>query len=64
MKKRTKYLLLAAALCLLVCLVLLLTGKKPEPVTLRVSLYKTLPDYEGFEKKTAECWNENKARRG
>ena len=58
MKKRTKYLLLAAALCLLVCLVLLLTGKKPEPVTLRVSLYKTLPDYEGFEKKIAECWNE------
>ena len=29
-KKRTKYLLLAAALCLLVCLVLLLTGKKPD----------------------------------
>lgn len=50
-------------MCLLVCLVLLLTGKKPEPVTLRVSLYKTLPDYEGFEKKTAECWNE-KSRTG
>ena len=29
-----------------------------DPITLNVSLYKTLPHYDSFEKTVKECWNE------
>ena len=51
------------SLCLLVCLGIFKTGilrKKgiSDPITLNVSLYKSLPHYDSFEKTVEECWNE------
>ena len=52
------YIVLAAALCLAVCLAFRNTGRAPEPVSLNVSLYPVLPDYASFEETVAACWRE------
>lgn len=54
---------LIVSLCLLVCLGIYKTGifrKKgtSDPVTLNVSLYKSLPHYDSFQTTVEECWNE------
>lgn len=62
--KRNKLkVILIVSLCLLVCLGIYKTGifrKKgiSDPITLNVSLYKSLPHYDSFEKTVEECWNE------
>lgn len=54
---------LIVSLCLLVCLGIYKTGifrKKgtSDPITLNVSLYKSLPHYDSFQTTVEECWNE------
>ena len=44
--KHTLYIFLAVILCMVICLVILKTGNTPEPVTMNVSLYKVVPDYD------------------
>ena len=56
--KHTLYIFLAVILCMVVCLVILKTGNTPEPVTMNVSLYKVVPDYDSFKKTIADRWKE------
>ena len=56
--KHTLYIFLAVILCMVVCLVILKTGNTPEPVTMNVSLYKVVPDYDSFKKTISDRWKE------
>ncbi len=56
--KHTLYIFLAVILCMVICLVILKTGNTPEPVTMNVSLYKVVPDYDSFKKTIADRWKE------
>ena len=62
-KRNKLYIILILSLCLLVSLVICKTGifKKTstsDPTTLNVSLYKSIPQYDSFEKTVEECWSE------
>ncbi|MDO5138205.1 MAG: thiamine pyridinylase [Oscillospiraceae bacterium] len=62
-KRKNFYIILIIFLCLLVSLGIYKTGifKKTstsDPITLHVSLYKSIPHYDSFEKTVEECWNE------
>lgn len=55
--------ILAVFLCLLIFLGIYKTDffktkSKSDPITLTVSLYKVIPDYDSFEKTVEECWKE------
>lgn len=56
--KHTLYIFLAVILFMVICLVILKTGNTPEPVTMNVSLYKVVPDYDSFKKTIADRWKE------
>ena len=49
---------MAAVLCVIACFAFLKTKRPPDPVTLNVSLYRVLPDYESFEETVRACWKE------
>ena len=62
-KRHNSYLIIAALLCLIGIFGILTirnrtTGSTQDPVTLNVSLYKYIPDYDAFEKTVSECWKE------
>lgn len=62
-KRNKLYIILLISLCLLVSLGIYKTGifKKTstsDPITLNVSLYKSIPHYDSFEKTVEECWSE------
>ena len=54
--KHTLYIFLAVILCMVVCLVILKTGNTPEPVTMNVSLYKVVPDYDSFKMRKGDSF--------
>ncbi|MDO4530098.1 MAG: thiamine pyridinylase, partial [Lachnospiraceae bacterium] len=62
--KRNKiYIILIVALCLFLSLGIYKSGifnkrSTSKPITLNVSLYKSLPHYDSFEKTVEECWSE------
>ncbi len=45
-------------LFLCVCYAIVRTRTVSEPVVLNVSLYKSIPDYDSFEKTVGQCWKE------
>lgn len=62
-KRHKSYLIIAALLCLIGIFGILTirnrtTGSTQDPLTLNVSLYKYIPDYNAFEKIVSECWKE------
>ncbi len=60
-KRAKAVIVLTVILCLSVCLAVFIkkgASDAGKPLTLNVSLYKTLPDYASFERTVEECWKE------
>ncbi len=59
MKKQKRIIALAVMLCLMIaCLGILTANAGKTNVTLNVSLYREIPDYDSFEEMVRACWAE------
>ena len=57
-QKRIIYIALAVVLCVTACFAFLKAKRAPDRVTLNVSLYQVIPEYDSFVESIAECWKE------
>ncbi len=62
MKKKTKaVIIITVVLCMIICFAVFAGKGTPgagKQVTLNVSLYKSLPEYDSFVRTVEECWKE------
>ena len=62
MKKKTKaIIIITVVLCMIICFAVFAGKGVPgagKQVTLNVSLYKSLPEYDSFKRTVEECWKE------